>query len=410
MLLQLGADDAELAGDVGAAGADLVLAGDHVELVPGVAAVHNALGAQDHAVSALVQRVQGLVQILTAVFVGRLLAPAREHLVGVVVVVVMMPAGADAVLVVVVLMVMLVLVLIVVVMAAVVVVVIVIMVVMMMLMLVLVVILVVMMAAAVVVVLIVVVMVMMVVLVLILVGMGHVGGAGLGQQLGDEVALAVHDGDDLCAGQDGPVGGDDGGGGVLLSQQGDGGSDLLLTGVAGAAQDDAGRMADLVVIELTEVLHIHLDLVHVGDGDKAVQDDGQILGDALDGAGHVGQLADARRLNEDAVRVVGLDDLLQCLAEITDQAAADAAGVQLIDLNAGLAHEAAVDADLAEFVLDQDDLLTGEGLLDELFDKGGLAGAEEAGENVDFGFLFSHSWVPLFKMCSDVQLVGNLLH
>ena len=424
MLLQLGADDAELAGDVGAAGADLVLAGDHVELVPGVAAVHNALGAQDHAVSALVQRVQSLVQILTAVFVGRLLAPAREHLVGVVVVVVMMPAGADAVLVVVVLMVMLVLV--VVVMAAVVVVVIVIMVVMMvmlmlvlivimvvmvMLVLVLIVVLVVMMvAAAVVLVLIVVVMVMMVVLVLILVGMGHVGGAGLGQQLGDEVALAVHDGDDLCAGQDGPVGGDDGGGGVLLSQQGNGGSDLLLTGVAGAAQDDAGRMADLVVIELTEVLHIHLDLVHVGDGDKAVQDDGQILGDALDGAGHVGQLADARRLNEDAVRVVGLDDLLQCLAEVADQAAADAAGVQLIDLNAGLAHEAAVDADLAEFVLDQDDLLTGEGLLDELFDKGGLAGAEEAGENVDFGFLFSHSWVPLFKMCSDVQLVGNLLH
>ena len=409
MLLQLGADDAELAGDVGAAGADLVLAGDHVELVPGVAAVHNALGAQDHAVSALVQRVQGLVQILTAVFVGRLLAPAREHLVGVVVVVVMMPAGADAVLVVVVLMVMLVLVLVVVVMAAVVVVVIVIMVVMVMLVLVLVVIMVVMMmAATVVVVLIVVVVVMMVVL--ILVGMGHVGGAGLGQQLGDEVALAVHDGDDLCAGQDGPVGGDDGGGGVLLSQQGNGGSNLLLTGVAGAAQDDAGRMADLVVIELTEVLHIHLDLVHVGDGDKAVQDDGQILGDALDGAGHVGQLADARRLNEDAVRVVGLDDLLQCLAEIADQAAADAAGVQLIDLNAGLAHEAAVDADLAEFVLDQDNLLTGEGLLDELFDKGGLAGAEEAGENVDFGFLFSHSWVPLFKMCSDVQLVGNLLH
>ena len=316
-------------------------------------------------------------------------------------------------LVVVVLMVMLVLVLIVVVMAAVVVVVIVIMVVMMMLVLVLIVVLVVMMMAAavvVVLVLIVVVMVMMVVLVLILVGMGHVGGSGLGQQLGDEVALAVHDGDDLCAGQDGPVGGDDGGGGVLLCQQGDGGSDLLLTGVAGAAQDDAGRMADLVVIELTEVLHIHLDLVHVGDGDKAVQDDGQILGDALDGAGHVGQLADARRLNEDAVRVVGLDDLLQCLAEIADQAAADAAGVQLIDLNAGLAHEAAVDADLAEFILDQDDLLTGEGLLDELFDKGGLAGAEEAGENVDFGFLFSHSWVPLFKMCSDVQLVGNLLH
>mgnify|MGYP000026622448 CR=1 FL=1 len=60
--------------------------------------------------------------------------------------------------------------------------------------------------------------------------------------------------------------------------------------------------------------------------------------------------------------------------------------------------------DKAHVVMKQDDVV------DELFDKGGLAGAEEAGENVDFGFLFSHSWVPLFKMCSDVQLVGNLLH
>ena len=60
--------------------------------------------------------------------------------------------------------------------------------------------------------------------------------------------------------------------------------------------------------------------------------------------------------------------------------------------------------DKAHIVMKQDDVV------DELFDKGGLAGAEEAGENVDFGFLFSHSWVPLFKMCSDVQLVGNLLH
>mgnify|MGYP000202371035 CR=1 FL=1 len=157
-------------------------------------------------------------------------------------------------------------------------------------------------------------------------------------------------------------------------------------------------MADLVVIELTKVLHIHLDLVHVGDGDKAVQDDGQILGDALDGAGHVGQLADARRLNEDAVRVVGLDDLLQCLAEVADQAAADAAGVQLIDLNAGLAHEATVDADLAEFVLDQDDLLTGEGLLDELFDKGGLAGARKP-EKMSILVFFSAIVGYLYSRC-----------
>mgnify|MGYP007103149862 CR=1 FL=1 len=151
MLLQLGADDAELTGDVGAAGADLVLTGDHVELVPGVAAVHNALGAQDHAVSALVQRVQGLVQILTAVFVGRLLAPAREHLVGVVAVMMVMMAAVAVVMMLMLVMVIVVFV-VVVVMAAAAMIVVVLMIVMMLMLVVVIVILVVivvmMMAAA----------------------------------------------------------------------------------------------------------------------------------------------------------------------------------------------------------------------------------------------------------------------
>ena len=156
-------------------------------------------------------------------------------------------------------------------------------------------------------------------------------------------------------------------------------------------------MADLIVVELAEVLHIHFDLVHVRNGHKAVQLHGQLLAHALHGAGDVAQLADARRLDEDAVGVVGLNDLFQRLAEVADQTAADAAGVQLVDLNTGLAHKAAVNADLAEFVLDQDDLFARKGFLDELFDKGGLAGTEKAGENVDLGFVFSHSWVPLFR-------------
>ena len=264
--------------------------------------------------------------------------------------------------------------------------------------------------AAMLVVMLVLIMVMMMVVMLLLTGMCLVGGAGLVQQLGHKVALAVHDRDDLGAGQGGPVGGDDGGGGVLLCQQGNGGSDLILTGVAGAAQDDAGGMADLIVIELAEVLHIHFDLVDIGHGDKAVQQHRQGLGHALDRAGDIAQLADAGRLDEDAVGVVGLNDLFQRLAEIADQTAADAAGVQLVDLNTGLAHKATINADLAELVLDQDDLLACERLFDELFDKGSLAGAEEAGENVDFGFVFCHSWVPLFKMCSNVQIASNLLH
>ncbi len=287
---------------------------------------------------------------------------------------VMMAAAADAVLVIVVLMVMLVLVLIVV-------------------------LVVMMMAAAVVVVLIVVVMVMMVVLVLVLVGVGLVGGAGLGQQLSHQVALAVHDGNDLGTGQGGPIGGHDGSGGVLLGQHGDSGGDLLLAGVAGAAQDNAGGMADLVIIELAEVLHIHLDLVHIGHGDKAVQDDGQIS--ATPSTARV--TSDSLPTPEGSMRIrsgmVGLDDLLQGLAEVSHQAAADAAGVQLIDLDTGLTHEAAVDADLAELVLDQDDLLTLESFLDQLFDQGGLTGTQEAGENVDLGLSFSAIVGYLYSRC-----------
>ena len=88
--------------------------------------------------------------------------------------------------------------------------------------------------------------------------------------------------------------------------------------------------------------------------------------------------------------MVGLDDLLQVLAEVSHQAAADAAGVQLIDLDAGLSHEAAVDADLAELVLDQDDLLTLESFLNQLFDQRGFTGTQKAGENVDLGLVFCH--------------------
>ena len=237
--------------------------------------------------------------------------------------------------------------------------------------------------------------VMVVVLLLIILpGVGQVGGLGLGQQLGHQVPLAVHDRHNLCAGQLAPVGGHNGGGGVLGLQQRHGGGHLLLVGGAGAAQQNAGGMADLVVIELAKVLHIHFNLVHVGDGHKAVEGDGQRLGHALHGAGHVAELAHAGRLNEDAVGMVGVHHLFQRLPEIAHQRAADAARIQLVDLDAGLPHESAVNADLAKFVLDQDDLLPGEGFLDELFDERGLAGAQETRKNINFGAFFCHNTVP----------------
>ena len=272
-------------------------------------------------------------------------------------------------------------------------------VVVMMLMLVFIIVIVVMVMAAaamlVMVIIVVVVVMMFVLLFLVLVGVLLVSLGSHSDQLSLEVVLGGHGLQDLLAGQGVPGGGDDGSGGVLLTQHGHSGGDLFLGGVLGAAQDDAACVADLVVVELTEVLHIHLDLVHIGHGDKAVQLHIQVLGHAFHGAGHVAQLAHAGGLDDDAVGVVLLHHLLQGGAEITHQRAADAAGVQLIDLDAGLLQKAAVDADLAELVLDEHDLLACKGLFDELLDKGGLTGAKEAGENIDLG----HSLKCLFLLC-----------
>ena len=54
-------------------------------------------------------------------------------------------------------------------------------------------------------------------------------------------------------------------------------------------------------------------------GDEAAQLNIQMLGHALDSAGHIGQLADAGGLDDDAVGVVLLHHLLQSGAEIAHQ-------------------------------------------------------------------------------------------
>ena len=274
------------------------------------------------------------------------------------------------------------------------------MVVMMLVLVVIIVIIVVVMVAAaamVVVVMIVVMMVLMLIVIiifivivvmlffLVLVGVLLIGLCSHGDQLCLEVVLGGHGLQDLLTGQLVPCGGHDGSGGVLLAQHGDRSGDLLFAGGLGAAEQDAACVADLVVVELAEVLHIHLHLVHIGHGDKAVQLHIQMLGHAFHSAGHIGELAHAGGLDDDAVGVVLLHHLLQGGAEVAHQRAADAAGVQLVDLDAAFLQKAAVNADLAELVLDQHHLLAGKGLFDELFDQGSFTGTKEAGENIDFG-------------------------
>ena len=333
-------------------------------------------------------------------FAGRLDAPAGEHLVGVVVMMMVMAAAAVAVMVVMMLVLVVIIVIIVVVMVAtaamvvvvmivvmvlIVIIIFIVIVVMLVLVLVVIIIVVVMMAAAAHTVLVIVVMMVVMLFFLVLVEVLLIGLCSHSDQLCLEVVLGGHGLQDLLTGQLVPCGGHDGSGGVLLTQHGDRSGDLLFAGGLGAAEQDAACVADLVVVELAEVLHIHLHLVHIGHGDKAVQLHIQMLGHAFHSAGHIGELAHAGGLDDDAVGVVLLHHLLQGGAEVAHQRAADAAGVQLVDLDAAFLQKAAVNADLAELVLDQHHLLAGKGLFDELFDQGSFTGTKEAGENIDFG-------------------------
>ena len=169
----------------------------------------------------------------------------------------------------------------------------------------------------------------------------------------------------------------------MLPQHGNGRVQLALRDGIGTGQDDGGGGFDLVVVELAEVLHIHLDLARVGHSHGVAQRD-LVIRHLAHGGNDVGQLAHAGWLDQNTVGMVLGNDLLQRLAKIAHQRAADAAGVHLGDVDAGILQKAAVNADLAELVLDQHQLLPLVAFGDHFFDQGRLTRAEEAGENINF--------------------------
>ncbi len=177
---------------------------------------------------------------------------------------------------------------------------------------------------------------------------------------------------DLCTGELLPWCSDDLGVIVDLADQLDRGVELALGDVAGTGQDDGAGILDLVLVELLEVLEVDLALAGIDNGDGAA-DLGAL--DLLDSSYNIRKLADAGGLDEDTVRRELVDDFLQRSAEVADERAADAAGVHLGDLDSGFLQEAAVDADLSEFILDEDELLSIVAIGDELLDESGFSGA-----------------------------------
>ena len=202
-------------------------------------------------------------------------------------------------------------------------------------------------------------------------------------QFGSQGSLTFHRLYQLLAGKIVPRGGHHSCFGVMLPQQCHGGIQLGLRNGIGAGQDNGGSGLDLVVVELTKVFGVELDLASIGYGNSVTKC--YIgTGHLFHGANDVGQLTNTGGFNNDPVGIILGDDLLKSLAKVAHQAAANAAGVHLRDVDAGLLEEAAVNTDLTELVFDEHQLLALVAFCDHFFDQSCLAGTQEAGVNINF--------------------------
>ena len=202
-------------------------------------------------------------------------------------------------------------------------------------------------------------------------------------QLRGQSLLLFHGFQDLLAADFLPIRGHDGCLGIVFSQQTDDLIDFLLAQSLHVAQDNGAGMFHLVHVEFAEVLQIHLRLLGIHHGGKAVQLNLLIL-QILHGDDNVGQFAHAGRFDENPIRMVLLDDLVQCLSEIPYQGAANASGIHLVNLNSGILQESLVYTDFSEFVLDQNDFLVPISFLNQLPNQRRLSGSQESGKNIYF--------------------------
>ena len=141
------------------------------------------------------------------------------------------------------------------------------------------------------------------------------------------------------------------------------------------------RACYLVIEKLAEVFHIHFAFARVYNGGKAVK---LKVGNpcAFHRLYNIGKLAHSGGLDKDTVGGVLVHHLFQSGCEISHKGAAYTPGIHLGNIHPCVLKKAAVDADVAELVLDNYKALALKGFGNELFYKRCFACAEKAGKNV----------------------------
>ena len=113
----------------------------------------------------------------------------------------------------------------------------------------------------------------------------------------------------------------------------------------------------LIVIELAEVFHIHFAFTRIGNSGKAVKLRVRRV-NLLHSLDNIRKLTHSRGLDNYSIGLILVKHLFKRLRKISDKRAADTSRVHLGYLNTRILKESAVNTDLSEFILNQNDLFS----------------------------------------------------
>ncbi len=132
--------------------------------------------------------------------------------------------------------------------------------------------------------------------------------------------ILLHGGKNLGTRQFLPGGGNNACLRIVCAQHGHLFLQLRLRNLLGSGKKNGSGIFNLIQVELTEVLDIHLALCGIRYRDKAAHPGiRNLLFNALNRTDDIRELADAAGLNQDAVRMILVNHLTQRHAEIAHQ-------------------------------------------------------------------------------------------
>ena len=180
---------------------------------------------------------------------------------------------------------------------------------------------------------------------------------------------------------------------------------LLFGGLIGVAENNTSRVFYLIVEELTEILHIHFALINVNNNGKAVELN-ILCARGSNRTDNVAELSYARRLDKHSVGSILRNHLFKRFAEISNERATDTTGIHFGYIDSRILQESAIYAYLAEFVLNENYLLTRIRFVDKLVYKSRLSRSEKARYYIDF----CHIYTSYLLLADEISIVGKRMY